>query len=134
MLWKVATIKIGRKARLGFHLSDNAGLTEVPVAPYGDSGSLTRFQRFCTQSSKKSSLWLVGFGTYFPSSRSPRLWVPSEGPSDSPLLPGPPCSCCSPRSAPPAPTPPTPQRHHQNTQHWPGSVPYTPGPFILSCM
>ena len=39
---KVAIIKIGSKARLGFHLSNNAGLAQVPVAPYGDSGSLTR--------------------------------------------------------------------------------------------
>lgn len=51
-------IKIGRKARLGFHFI-RYGLTEVPVAPYGDSGSLTRFQRFCTQSARNHlcGLW-----------------------------------------------------------------------------
>ena len=32
------------------------------------------------------------------------------------------------------PPPQHPQRHHQNTQHGPGSVPYTPRRFILSCM
>lgn len=56
----MAIIKIGSKAGLVFHLSDNTGLTKVPVTPDGDSGSLTRFQRFHMQSSKKSSLWLVG--------------------------------------------------------------------------
>lgn len=83
--WKVAIIKIGSRGSLESHLSDNAGLAKVSVPPYGDSRSLTRFQGFYIQRGKKSSLWLVGFGTYFPPFPSTGLWVPSESTVTLPL-------------------------------------------------
>lgn len=101
-----------------FHLSDNTGLTKVPVTPHGDSGSLTRFQRFYIHVSKKSSLWLVGFGTYFPPFRSSGLWGPSEGSSDS-------CLCLSVATG-------GPRGGHQSAQHGP-ILSLPPQRFILIC-
>lgn len=63
-----------------FHLSDNTGLTKVPVIPHGDPGSWTRSQGFYIHSGKKSSLWLVGL-VPLPSFPQLRAGVPSEGPA-----------------------------------------------------